>query len=192
MILYAFSDYENYKEIANLMLDFFIKENQNLKKELLGLAAKNGYVELLKKLIIKYEVNLNTKFNNKTVLQTAVEDGQTEIIKYLVNNSKYSLLDEVDYIGNIFKNNQSACIVYIINKMLFLAAGQGKLNLLIKLINKYKVDPNTKFDNNKTILHIAAENGQKNIVKYLAINYKNLILEKTTNGKTALQLEFVN
>lgn len=194
IILDVFSDYENYKEIADLMLDFFIKENQNLKKELFYLAAKNGYVELLKKLIIEYKVNLNIKFNNKTILQIAVKNGQTEIIKYLVDNSKYSLLEEVDYIGNIFKNNHSTHIVYIINKMLFLAAEQGKFNLLIKLINKYKVDPNTKFDNNKTILHIATENNQISTLNHLKLRcvnlIQNLILEKTTDGKTALQLAY--
>ena len=149
----------------------------------LNRAAKLGRIDCIKKLLAAPGVEINAKnSSHQTALHLAAVNGNVEIVKALLDNG-------VD-VNTKDEDGNTALRVAVCN---FIRHYDDKkatekiiliYNLVKELLNAPGIDVNIKED--KTVLHLAAENGNVEIVKALLnapgidVNIKGLL------GRTAL------
>lgn len=72
--------------------EFSFVDDLNIDENLLQYLVKKNKIEKLKKILALYDINLNEKVNGKTLLDCAVENNYTEMVKELMiqemNNQK--------------------------------------------------------------------------------------------------------
>ncbi|XP_011348829.2 LOW QUALITY PROTEIN: uncharacterized protein LOC105285953 [Ooceraea biroi] len=126
-------------------------------------AAYKGYKEVVEILIANgATVNVGVKSaDGATPLYVAATLGHTDVVKILLNNK--ANINIKDYEGRT---------------ALELTVAHGRLEVVKALLQYKKVDMNTKGNDNYTILHIASQESNLEMVKYLVdkgsdINAKN-------------------
>ena len=118
----------------------------------LHLAAKNGYLEVVKYFITEHQCNLDLGNNDGyTPLHLAAHYGQIEVVKYLT--TKHRISPES---GNVDGYTP-----------LHLAAHNGQLEVVKHLATEYQHNLECGNVDGYTPLHLAASSGQLEIVRYL-------------------------
>ena len=161
--------YELVKAIADRGIDINLKTNKG--KNCLHIAADNGHLNLCRKLISKYKVDVQLPDN----------DGWNAL-HYFVKKGSYELIKVVADMGADIKmqtNEGKNC--------LHIAADNSHFNLCMTLINKHKFDARLPDLAGKTALHYFAENGSYELVKAVANRGIDINL-KTNNGKNCLHI----
>ena len=135
--------------------------------ELLKNCITANKVDLFNQMVQNYDFDLNRTCvdGNKTLLQFAIEQGNTEIVKLLLANEK-SVVDVNQKFGNPEQTP------------LGLAIEQGNTEIVKLLLANEKsvVDVNQKFGNpEQTPLGLAIEQGNTEIVKLLLANEKSVV-----------------
>ena len=126
-------------------------------------AAKNGHLEVLTYLINEQHCDPMTRDNDgNTPLHIACNNGRDEIVRYLLSTGKVNPLAENKYYDIPMYNDNGTRL-----PLLHLAATEGWMNIIIKLITKYGCDTNCKDSHGCTPLHYAAKNGHLKVVGYL-------------------------
>jgi ankyrin repeat protein len=120
-----------------------VNETNSMNEFPLGIACKNGHLELVKYLIEGANANIHLK--NDMALELACEYGHLNIIKYLIQNQN----------SNDYQNH---------HHMLVIACQYGHLQVVKYLIEEVGLDPHT---GNEITLLIAVRRGYLEIVKYL-------------------------
>ncbi len=204
------------------LVNEIIENNKSIKSiyssydTALFLAAKNGHLGVVKLL---FELNANPtaiRDNDRTALHIAAEMGHLDILKLFFQEEIY-LVREVDdnktLIDLAAQNGHLDVVVWLIergskltlnsNEMLPLlqkAVLNGDVDVFKTIFKKRKndLDLNTKLQDGNTLLHLAAANGNINIVKELLKNKspfsiglqsknKEVTIDSlTANGSTAL------
>ncbi|QTG98974.1 ankyrin repeat domain-containing protein [Wolbachia pipientis] len=126
-----------------------INARDNNQGTALGIAAQNGYLEIVKILKEKGADINAVDYNKDTPLHLAAQNGYLEIVKIL--KEKGADINAVDY------NKDTP---------LHLAAQNGYLEI-VKILKEKGADINAVDYNKDTPLHLAAQNGYLEIVKIL-------------------------
>ena len=126
----------------------------NDNRTCLHIAASKEHLNLCKLLIEKYNIAIHSKdYGGATSLHSASSSGSIDVFEYLVENG-----GEVDS----RLNDHRIC--------LHIAALKGHLHLCKLLIEKYKIDINSKDYGGATSLHIASFSGSIDVFEYLVEN----------------------
>ena len=142
-------------------------------------------IKLIESLLKLKDFDFNLKYDNQTLLIHAIEKGNIEIIKLLINNPKVDINQKLNY-GWFEKN----ALIYAIEK--------GNLDIVKLLLNNPKIDINQKLiiiqiqnsqnnqrnDEKNALIH-AIEKGNLDIIKLLLNNPKIDINQKLSgwNGE---------
>ena len=122
-------------------------------------------IKLIESLLKLKDFDFNLKYDNQTLLIHAIEKGNIEIIKLLINNPKVDINQKLNY-GWFEKN----ALIYAIEK--------GNLDIIKLLLNNPKININQKFNGDKNALIYAIEKGNLDIIKLLLNNPKIDINQK--------------
>ncbi len=177
-------DYENYKlniyqtlPIEELAL---IVDDQGQKPA--QLAIKENNLEALKDFLKKLPIFLNDlNKENKTLLHLAAENGQEDIVTYLMHTYKEVYPKEFFSFLSMKTIHQAT--------VAFLAAYYGHLKVLNLLLCEYPDLALERDIDNNTLLHTSAGNGQLKIVIYLCEQVEKIGIDlnaKNNLGRTAL------
>ena len=132
-------------------MGIYIHSKDNSGKNCLHIAARNGHINLCKRLVEKHGFGVQTSCNEGyTALHYSVVNGTYEQLKYFV-----------DMGADIYRktNNETNC--------LHIAAKHGHLNLCKIFIDKYGFDTYMQNNEKWTALHFSAENGSFDIFSYI-------------------------
>ena len=176
------------------------------KPNLLHLSSRNGWLDVTKELITKYQFDPRERdARGKTCLHYAAEGNQVDIVRYLVNEcncdpmtsgedgdtvlhtaAEYGSLDVMKYLIN-----HCHCNPMTTNRwgktVLHYAAGH--IDAVKCLINECNCDPMATASSSKwTVLHYAANNGSTDVVKYLINECNCDLMACTVDGQTPLHL----
>ena len=132
-------------------MGIYIHSKDNSGKNCLHIAARNGHINLCKRLVEKHGFGVQTSCNEGyTALHYSVVNGTYEQLKYFV-----------DMGADIYRktNNETNC--------LHIAAKHGHLDLCKIFIDKYGFDTYMQNNEKWTALHFSAENGSFDIFLYI-------------------------
>ena len=133
----------------------------NVGRNCLHIAARNGHLNLCKKLINKHKFDLGMTDNDGwTALHFSAQSGNYELVIYLANKGTDIYL----------KTNDGTNCLHI-------AALEGNLNLCNLLINKYRFDVNVVQKRGWTALHFSAQSGNYKLFTYFADMGNDIHLE---------------
>ena len=137
------------------------------KKVPLHLAAENTCQEVKKYSVKEKDVN----FNGITILHNAADDGDLEMVKYLIEKGaridlKINGKTPLNVLEHKGYKHVVDSIVKKLTKRFFDAVKYEDLSEVLDLINQ-GVSVNVKDRNGQTLLHCAAINGKLKVVKYL-------------------------
>ncbi|XP_043472673.1 uncharacterized protein LOC122505242 [Leptopilina heterotoma] len=134
----------------------------------LHLAVREGQVETVQEIIKQEALNFDAEsIANKLAVYIAVENGNEEILKILLN---------AGYSFQIFKNRSP----------LHVAATFDHTRLVEMLLNA-GADLNSKTDDEETLLHFAAAAGQPTVVKFLLKSGIDIKAATKSKRKSALE-----
>ena len=129
-----------------------IDSRDDLGWNCLHIAAKNGHLNLCRKLVDKYKLHLDLRdYNGWTALHHCAVNGSYDLVKTFAGMG-------ADI--NLQDNSGMNC--------LHIAAKHGHLNLCKTLIDTYKFDVNIADNDGRTALHISVRNGSYALVRYFA------------------------
>ena len=173
----------------------------------LHLAASNGYTELTKLLIEKYNATIDvTTMDKKTPLHLAAENGQKSVTHTLINlkanvNAKDSVgqtplhlaaeSDHSDVVKMFLKYNPELVFTATQDGMTcaHIAAAKGSVAVVKELMrfNRQIVTSARNKTTNSLPLHLAAEGGHSDVVKIL-IDAGSSPLDENDDGMTCIHL----
>lgn len=158
---------------VELKPDWCLRHHHKEKVTLLHLSVYHGWLDVCKKLIMKYSCNANAQPTSQfgcspSPSHYAAAHGYLQILKYLISVQK-SDPNVKDGFGKI---------------PLHLASRGGHFSVVKFLVNECNCDPFNKTGGGTTPLHYACENGHINIVKFLmSIKSENV---QNDDGETPL------
>ena len=180
-------------------IDINIKNMKN--QTLLHMASKYGNLDIAKYLISN-GTNIEEKdVNGETALHLACRYNHLQIVEYLIsqgaNKDPINNKQETPFIFAKMKNHSQIINYFIykfkypskLEKDIFKACRRDDLESVKYLIDKLNIDPNMKYQEDKTLLHISTISGHLPNVKYLISKGAN-IEEKDKRGKTALDYAY--
>lgn len=191
----SFAVLAGYRDIVEILLKNKAHINMKYSEDatLLHLAAKRGHKEIVNILITR-GANIDAMtINDTTPLYIAAQEGHKEVVEILIANRANVNVINVegaplhiaagcghDNVVEVLLNNEAKINVKD-NKNrtpLELAVAHGHLQVVKMLLQYKKVDMNAKSNDDWTILHIASQNNNLKMVKYLVdkgsdINAKN-------------------
>ena len=179
---------------------------------LLHLAAWNGWLDIMKTLIDRYEFEPEKGDCDIYILHMAVLNKHIDVVKYLItecgcdpmckNNDEWTYLHYAGQYGSLeiavahkhiiecgcdpmFKNSDGwTCLHY--------AGACGSLDIMKYLTTECKCDPKVTDKNGSTCLHIAVLNKNIDVLKYLITKCKCDPIVANKNGATCLHLAVFN
>ncbi|XP_067618406.1 uncharacterized protein [Eurosta solidaginis] len=189
-----------YRDIVEILLRN--KANVNTKgpenTTLLHLAAKRGHKEIVNDLITKGANVDAMSINGATPLYLAAQEGHGEIAETLIANRANVNIVNVegaplhiaagrghDNVVEVLLSN-GAKINVKDNKSrtsLELAVSHGHLHVVKMLLQYKKVDMNGKYNNDWTILHIASQESNLEMVKFLVDAGSNINAKNASGSK---------
>ncbi|XP_071636453.1 uncharacterized protein [Temnothorax longispinosus] len=128
-------------------------------------AAHGGYEEVVK-ILIASKANVNIKSYDGTPLHLAAKNGHDKVVKVLLDNK--ANIDIKDY-----KNR----------KPLELAVANGHLQVVKILLQYKKIDMDAKCNDDFTILHIALQENNLEMIKYLVDKGCNINVKNASGSK---------
>ena len=183
----------------------------DLEAGLLHLSSRNGWLDITRKLIEKYQLNLKERDDiGNTSLHYAAAGNQLEIVKYLISREEAIIIEALKDVGNNNKYRANplhvaaACGSHDVMKYLIehrhwntkdtdykdrtvLHYGAKYIGIVKYLITECKCDPMVTDEYGKTVLHYAVEQNHSNAVKYLVLTGKcDPILAANKYGNTVL------
>lgn len=144
--------------------DMLIKNGAQFINNALEYASINGYIEIIKLLVVKYGVKINS-----LVLNFATKNGNFEVVKFLIQNGaqidnltlRYALdFCNLEIIKFLIENGAQ-----IDNNHLMIALNKNNLEI-IKLLIQYRA----KIDENYLTLLITFNNIDPDIIEYILKN----------------------
>ncbi len=185
------------KEINNSKVKF-----KNLNEELIIAIEKRNIQKF--KYLIKLGADVNYIFNNKTVIEYAIENEDLKIIIELLENENLKYDENIiDKIYNISLNNLNNYPIFLIlkkgkiveknlideNKLFLFLCFISNSKIVENFVKDNKLDPTNTEDKDKRNGLILATLGQKrDVMELLVRNYKININYKDKNGNSALIL----
>lgn len=168
----------------------------------LYVAAEHGHIEIVKYFIEKFDINENHLYQNGyTVLSLAAFSGNVELVKYLVDKwklvgkidlvcrehevisplltaAKSGSLELVQYLKEICGATDIVCYPSTAENLLLCAASSGNTALVKHIVETYNYDITYTDENDNSVLHMAAQSGNIDLMKYLFIKFleRNLYL----------------
>ena len=156
------------KDFANMRSDIHRQTNDG--KNCLHIAALYGHLNLCKRLIYQYKVDVRMTDNfGWTVLHFSVRNGSPELIAFVAAFTDFKL-----------KTNDGMNCLHI-------AALHGHLNLCITLIDKYNLDIFMTDNGGWAVIHFCARNGSCELVNYFTALGADIHL-KTHDAKNCLHI----
>ena len=138
---------------------------------LLHLAARNGWLDIVKDLIIKYKCDINSKSSyGHTPLHYAVINNHLEVVRYFINEQNCDPMTKDDY-GNT--PIHFACLY-------------DNLLIVQYLISEVRCDPSCVNKYNNTSLHYACQYDYPQIAQFLLSTGKVDPLAENNEGKSPL------
>ena len=164
-LLLKASEGRNLKIVKYLLenhVDIDVNLLNNYGDSAVSIACEKGHLEIVKYLLPKSRVDINLRYgrSENTLLLKASKTGNSEIVKYLLEN--YADVD-VDLLND---DGDSAVSI---------ECGRGQLEIAKCLLQKSRVDINVRYGKSKnTLLLKAREGGNLEIVKYLLENHADI------------------
>ena len=138
---------------------------------LLHLAARNGWLEIVKHLIIKYKCDINSKSSyGRTPLHHAARNNHLEVVRYFINEQ---------HCDPMTRDNDG-------DTPFHLACRYDRLLIVQYLISEVGCDPTCENKYNNTPLHYACIYDHPQIAHFLLTTGKVNPLTKDNEGKSAL------
>ena len=186
-------------------------EYNDLEAGLLHLSSRNGWLDITKKLIEKYQLNLKERDNiGNTSLHYAAAGNQLEVVEYLSSREETIIFEALINVGNNNKYRANPLHIaaaygsldvmkYLIEhrhwntkdtdyrNRRILHYGAKHIGIVKYLITECKCDPMVTDEYHKTVLHYAVEQNHSNAVEYLVLTGKcDPILAANKYGNTVL------
>ena len=140
---------------------------------LLHLAARNGWLDIVKDLIIKYKFHINSKDSHgHAPLHYAFVNNHLEVVTYFIIEQHCDPMTR-DIYGNT---------------LLHIACRIGNTQIVQYWLSTGKVDPLARNIEGDTLLHIACRFGNTQIVQYLLSTGKVDSLARNNEGNTLLHI----
>ena len=171
------------------------------KANLLDLSSRNGWLDVTKKLISKYQFNPRERDDyGYTCLHYATEDNQVDIVRYLVNECSNcdpigdTVLDTAARFGSLdvmkYLINHCHCSPMTTNRYgkTVLHHAAGHIDVVKYLINECNCDPMVTDFRKRTVLHYAVDDGSTDVIKYLINECNCDLMACTADGQTPLHL----
>ena len=172
---------------------------------LLHLSSRNGWLDVTKELITKYQFNPREgDALGNTCLHYAAEGNQIDIVRYLVNEYNCDPMTSGQYGDTVLHTaarfGSLDVMNYLIshchcNPMATNRSGRTVLHYAVRhidavkyLINECNCDPMATDSSKWTVLHHAAYNGSTDVVKYLINECNCDLMACTEDGWTPLHL----
>ncbi|XP_048257810.1 serine/threonine-protein phosphatase 6 regulatory ankyrin repeat subunit A-like [Haliotis rufescens] len=198
---------EGYKEVVELLVSKGADASLVDKRgnNLLHLACQRGQMELVKYIVSQDMVDINRRgLKKRSPVMIAAESGHKEVVELLVNKgADASLMDKK---GNnilhlacqmghveVVKYVLSQDIVDINSRgwktktPMMMAAEEGHKEVVELLLNK-GTDPSLVDKRGNNILHLACQNGQMEVVKYIVSKVIVDVNAKNKRRKTAANI----
>ena len=160
---------------------------------LLHLAAWNGWLDIMKTLIDKYEFEPEMGEHDIYILHIAVLNKHIDVIKYLISECGCDPMCK-DNDGWICLDYAAKCesvgiMKYLIGSpCLHIAVLHKHIDVVKYLISEHGCDPMCKDNNGWTCLHYAGECGSLDIMKYLITECKCDPMAADNDGSTCLHI----
>ena len=170
---------------------------------LLHLSSRNGWLDVTKELITKYQFDPRERdTRGNTCLYYAAKSNHVDTVKYLVNEcncdpmtsdeygdtvlhtaARYESLDVMKYLIN-----HCHCNPMTTNRWgkTVLHCAAGCIDVVKCLINECNCDPMATDSSKRIVLHYAADEGSTDIVKYLINECNCDVMACTVDGQTPL------
>jgi len=172
---------------------------------LLHLAAFGGHLDIVKYLIEKGADLHATNKNNGTPLHAAASNGKLNVVEYLIEEKKVNL-EVQDKDGNTSlslaaRGGHLDVVEYLVEKGANLSVTNKSGNTpmyeamsfdIVKYFAEKGANINAVNKNGFTLLHVAAANGNLDVVKYLIEEKGTNIDAKDKNGNSPLDLATQN
>ena len=138
---------------------------------LLHMAAHNGWLDIVKYLLIKYKCDINSKSSHgHTPLHYAATSNHLEVVRYFINEQ---------HCDPMARNDDG-------DTVLIIACQYNSLLIVQYLISEVRCDPSCENNYNNTPLHYACNYNHPEIAQFLLTTGKVNPLAKNNEGKSPL------